>query len=444
LASKGYKVIGVDLDNEKTRLVNSGKAPFFEPLLEELMRRYGGNLVATTDYNTAIGESSTTFIVVNTPSEPDGSFSSRYLQSASSKIGEGLRYKSEYHSVVVTSTVLPGTTRNVVKTLIEENSKKKCGIDFGLCYNPEFIALGDVIRGLSHPDFVLIGEFDARSGDLTESIYDDLCENKPPVARMSIENAELTKIALNSYVTMKISFANALAELCERLPGGDIDEVTSALGLDRRIGAAYLRGGLAFGGPCFPRDNKAFGFTARQLGCEAKLSEATDATNLHQTSRWVLLIDSKVSRHSKIAILGVTYKPNTEVVEASPALELAGGLLRLGHQVNLYDPAGLATAKSVLGVGPFYHQSLRDCLLNADACILATPWEHFASLTPSDFVGTMKNPMIFDCWRILDNSRFQKHGQITYVRLGHNDTDPASDLARVEVLELGATSPAPS
>lgn len=413
-------------------------------MLEELIQQSAGNLVATGDYGTAIQESFTTFIVVNTPSEPDGSFSSRYLQSASSKIGETLRHKSEYHNVVVTSTVLPGTTRNVVKTMIEENSKKKCGKDFGLSYNPEFIALGDVIRGLSHPDFVLIGEYDARSGDTTESIYERMCDNKPPVARMSIENAELTKIALNSYVTMKISFANALAELCERLPSGDIDKITSALGLDRRIGAAYLKGGLAFGGPCFPRDNKAFAFAARQLGCEAKLSEATDVTNLHQTSRWVLLIDSKVPRHSKIAILGVTYKPNTEVVEASPALELAGRLIRLGHQINLYDPAGLATAKNVLGVGPLYHESLRDCLQDADACVLATPWEHFASLSPSDFVTTMKNPLVFDCWRILDNSRFEQHRQITCVRLGHNDTDPASDPARVKVLELRATSPAPS
>jgi UDPglucose 6-dehydrogenase len=345
---------------------------------------------------------------------------------------------------VVTSTVLPGTTRNVVRPAIEEYSKKKCGEDFGLSYNPEFIALGDVITGLSHPDFVLIGEYDSRSGDVTESIYEKMCDNNPPIARMSIENAELTKIALNSYVTMKISFANALAELCERIPGGNVDKVTSALGLDRRIGAAYLKGGLAFGGPCFPRDNKAFAFVARQIGCEAKLSEATDATNLHQTNRWVILIDSMVPKNSKIAILGVTYKPNTEVVEASPALELAGRLQQLGHQVNLYDPAGLATAKSVLGLGPFYHQSLRDCLQGTDACILATPWEHFASLTPSDFLGTMKNPVVFDCWRILDNSRFEKHGQITYLRLGHNDMESTSDITKIQVLELRATSPAPS
>ncbi len=335
---------------------------------------------------------------------------------------------------MVTSTVLPGTTRNVVKSTIERNSKKTCGKDFGLSYNPEFIALGDVIRGLSQPDFVLIGEFDKRSGSHTESIYEKMCENKPPVARMSIENAELTKIALNSYVTMKISFANALSELCERLPGGDVDTISSALGLDRRIGAPYLRGGLAFGGPCFPRDNKAFAFAARQLGCDAKLSEATDAVNTHQTSRWVVLIDSRVPKHAKIAILGVTYKPNTEVVEASPALELVGHLLQLGHKVSLYDPAGLKNARSILGDGPLYHQSLEACLEEADAVVLATPWKQFASLAPADFAGTMRNPIVFDCWRILDYSKFAKHDQITYVRLGHNDVKPESGLTQVEVL----------
>jgi UDPglucose 6-dehydrogenase len=436
--------VGVDVDSQKVSLVNSGKAPFFEPMLDELIRKAGNNLVATGDYGKAVRESSITFIVVNTPSEPDGSFSSHYLKAASSKLGESLRRKGQYHNIVVTSTVLPGTTRNVVRPAIEEYSKKKCGEDFGLSYNPEFIALGDVITGLSHPDFVLIGEYDPRSGDATESIYEKMCDNNPPIARMSIENAELTKIALNSYVTMKISFANALAELCERIPGGNVDKVTSALGLDRRIGAAYLKGGLAFGGPCFPRDNKAFVFAARELGCEAKLSEATDATNLHQITRWVSFVDLRVPKHSTIAVLGITYKPNTEVVEASPALELVRNLMQLGYQVSLYDPAGLATAKSVLGEGPRYHQSLRDCLRGADACIMATPWDQFASLTPMDFLQTMRNPMIIDCWRILDNSKFENHNQITYVRLGHNETDSTSKIAPSEVVTLGITSPAPS
>ena len=153
------------------------------------------------------------------------------------------------------------------------------GDSLGLCYSPEFIALGNVIRDMLEPDMVLIGESDARAGDVLEALYRGVCENDPPFRRMSLVNAELTKIAVNTYVTMKISYANTLADICERLPGADVESVTDALGLDTRIGGKYLRGAIAYGGPCFPRDNKAFAVLARELGTEAPLAEATDSIN---------------------------------------------------------------------------------------------------------------------------------------------------------------------
>src|SRR5205823_399946 len=153
----------------------------------------------------------------------------------------------------LTSTVLPGSTRYGLLPVLEGASGKRCGRDFGLCYSPEFIALGTVIKDFLRPDFLLIGESDSAAGDQLQDLYRDVCETQPPVARMSWVNAELTKIAVNTYVTMKITFANSLAMLCQRLPGGDIDAVTSALGLDSRIGPRYLKAGLGYGGPCFPR-----------------------------------------------------------------------------------------------------------------------------------------------------------------------------------------------
>ena len=240
---------------------------------------------------------------------------------------------------------MPGSCETELVPALERASGRRVGDSLGLCYSPEFIALGNVIRDMLEPDMVLIGESDGRAGDMLERLYAGVCENDPPFRRMSLVNAELTKIAVNTYVTMKISFANTLADLCERLPGADVDAVTDALGLDTRIGGKYLRGAIAFGGPCFPRDNKAFAELARELGTEAPLAEATDSVNEAQTQRLVRIVRSHVEDGESVGILGLAYKPDTGVVEESPGVALAAGLAEAGgHEINVYDPAATARA----------------------------------------------------------------------------------------------------
>lgn len=236
LAAKGFPVIGVDVDARKVDALNRAQAPVFEPGLPELLQVAKTRLKATQDIPTAVLNSEVTFVVVPTPSEPDGSFSLRYVLQACEGIADALRKKSLWHLVVITSTISPGSMDNSIRPLLEEHSGKRSGIDFGLCYNPEFIALGSVIRDFLNPDFVLIGESDERSGQVLEGIYRQVCENNPPVVRMNFINAELTKLAVNTFVTTKISFANMLARICEKLLGADVDVVTKALGLDSRIG----------------------------------------------------------------------------------------------------------------------------------------------------------------------------------------------------------------
>src|SRR5262249_44043123 len=198
--------------------------------------------------------------------------------AAFGRIGAALAAKSGYHLVVLVSTVLPGSTRRLA-SLLERASGKTCGADFGVCYSPQFIALGSVIRDFLHPEFTLIGEFDDRSGQMLQAAFTDVLPDRPPSRRMSLENAELAKIALNTYVTMKITFANQLAAVSDRLPQGDVDTVTATIGLDVRIGPKYLKGGLGYGGPCFPRDNLAFGAMARELGANPDLWETIDRIN---------------------------------------------------------------------------------------------------------------------------------------------------------------------
>jgi len=421
-AAKGYRVIGVDTNPIMIQAVNQGRSPIYEPGLAELMKGLPERLSATDDYKYALENSEITFIVVPTPSEKDGSFSTKYVELALRNIATNLKHKHDFHVVVVTSTVLPGVTENVVKPQLERISGKRCGVDFGLCYNPEFIALGSVIRDFVNPDVVLIGESDQRSGELLSEIYQVVCDNHPPIVRSTIYNAELAKISLNAFVTMKISFANTIAEICERIPGGDADIVSKVLGFDPRIGRKYLTGGISYGGPCFPRDNKAFSSFARKIGCRARLSEATDKINKEQINRIIYLLKQKLGevKGKKVSILGLTYKPNTDIIEESASLEIAKALVRDGAIVAVYDPAGMENARGALGEGVKYASSVGQCLEGAEFAILAVPWDEFKNLKPEDFIRTMKSPRLLDCWRVFGRSEFGK--KLEYFAIGLSPT----------------------
>lgn len=422
-ASKGYQVIGVDVNPNTIAAVNEGRSPIYEPGLEELITKCQEHLSATNDYKYAVENSEVTFIIVPTLSENDGGFSTRYVEVAAQNIAAPLKDKKTFHVVVVTSTVLPGVTESMIKPLLEDVSGKKCGVDFGLCYNPEFIALGSVIRDFMNPDMVLIGKSDSRSGDILAEIYGTTCDNHPYIAKMSINNAELAKIALNAYITMKISFANTLAEICERIPSGDVDAVTRALGADSRIGTKYLTGAVSYGGPCLPRDNKAFVSFVQKLGCKARLSQATDEVNDDQADRIVQMVKQEIGelKDADIAILGVTYKPNTDVIEVSASIDITRALLRQGAKVRVYDPAGMENAKKLLGNSAIYVNSIDECLEDTTICIMTTPWPEFRKLKPEDFIRNMKRPALIDCWRIYDRAEFT--AKLNYQAVGLNNQE---------------------
>ena len=420
LASKGFRVIGVDVDNNRLELINQGIPPVFEPGLKELMRSCRGKLSATEDYEEAVKDSEVTFILVPTPSDGQGAFSLRYVIPACERIGDVLRKKSTFHLVVLTSTVLPGATGNEIRPVLEQRSSKRCGEGFGLCYSPEFVALGSVVKDLLHPDFVLIGESDARSGDMLASLYGNLCENSPLIARMNFVNAEVTKLSVNTFVTTKITFANMLARICERLPGANVDVVTSALGLDSRIGKKYMKGALGYGGPCFPRDNLALAFLGRLVGSGATLAEATDAANRQEAQRLAGLVKSKLPIDGVVGILGLAYKPDTDVVEESQGLLLAQLLLAEGISVSVYDPAGMKNAQKMLGASVVFAGSAEDCLRAADVVVIATPWEEFKRIPPRSLSRQSSRRVLVDCWRLLDPEAFGV--VVEYVALGVGPT----------------------
>ena len=415
-ASRGYSVIGVDLDPEVVCRVNAGVAPVVEPGLDELLQAGHEQVSATQDTRQAVLDTDLTFIVVPTPSEPDGRFSTQYVLEAAEPIGDALREKSGYHLVVLTSTVLPGATGGELKPLLEARSGKQCGVDFGLCYNPEFIALGNVIHGMLNPDFVLLGESDPRAGAILASFYKILCENDPPIARMNFVNAELAKISVNSYVTMKISFANNLAEICERLPDADVEVVASAIGLDSRIGRKYIKGALGYGGPCFPRDNVAFVFMARQAGASPTMAEATDTVNRRQVERLVDTVTTHLPEGGRVGVLGLSYKPDTNVVEESQGLQLAQALANMDIPTTVYDPLAMDNARAVLREKVTCASSLEACIQQADVVVLATPWTQFQAIQPELLARNPYRRVLIDCWRLLDPETFGD--MVKYVALG--------------------------
>ncbi len=420
-ASKGFPTIGVDVDPDKIQAIEEGVAPIYEPGLQDVLRTGRERLTATADYQEAVRSSEVTFIIVPTPSEDHRGFSLRYVSAAAERLGDAIREKPAYHLVVLTSTVMPGATENEVKPLLEARSGKSCGRDFGLCYSPEFIALGTVVRDFLNPDFVLIGESDPRSGELLERLYRSVCDNNPPMARMNFVNAELTKLAVNTYLTTKITFANTLARICERLPGADADVVTSALGLDSRIGRKYLKGAIGYGGPCFPRDNMALATLARSLGVLPVLAEAADRFNRQQV-RWLAgLVKSRMPERGCVGILGLAYKPNSDVVEESQGLLLAQALAGDGVSVVAYDPVATENARRVLKNSVLFAASAEECVGQADVVVITTPWEKFKQLTPLALGRRHPPRVLIDCWRLFEGTQFQ--AGVAYLPLGVGDVD---------------------
>lgn len=418
IASKGISVVGVDKDSNCITAFNKRQAPVFEPGLDKMVKKYGKRILATTDYQKAVSDSDITFIVVPTPSKANGDFSLQYVKQAVHKIGKALSKKASYHIVVITSTVLPESLDLYIKPILENQSGKRCGIDFGLCYNPEFIALGTVIRNFLNPDFILIGESDKKAGKMLEDFYSKVCENTPPAARMNFVNAELTKIAVNSFITSKITFANMLAELAGRLPGGDVDVVTQALGLDSRIGKYYLKGGLGYGGPCFPRDNAALNSVARKLKVKAEIPSATDRFNSNIVSYLFDLICSKIKPGMTAGILGLSYKPLTKVIEESQAVSLAERLIRKGIKVILYDPLALDNVKRLFAGKAIYAKTAKDVIRFSNLIVVANPDPEFTKLRRSDFLNLNRHLTVIDCWRILRNCNLSKAAHIEYIPFG--------------------------
>ncbi len=413
-ASKGHEIIGVDINSDFVDKVNKGQAPVKEKDLDKYISENSSKIEATQDFEYAITNTDITFIIVPTPTDKSGGFSVEYVEKACEDIGKALSKKDSYHLVILTSTVLPTDSEEKIIPILEKFSGKKCGVDFGYCYSPEFIAIGTVLRDLLNPDFFLVGEFDQKSGDLLEKFYSTVSDNGSSCRRMNIASAELTKISVNSFLTMKITYANMLAEIAENIPGVDVDDVTGAIGSDIRIGKHYLKGGLGFGGPCFPRDNRAFAYMAENRGIKVPYAAKTDEYNKHIIQRSVELVKNSAEKDLKIGILGMSYKTGTSFSEESQSLLIAKQLSSDGYTVNVFEPFGNDHAEYLLGDLVNYSESIEDCLNNSDLLFVAALDSSY-----SDLPELLKNSnikILIDPWRQF--TELQNEENIKYIPFG--------------------------
>jgi UDPglucose 6-dehydrogenase len=420
LAEKGFRTIGVDLEEEVVKSVNAGKAPWFEPGLDELLEKHGGKrFSATTDHSEAIEKSDATFVLVATPSNPDGSFSNRFVDSALKSLAEALGNSLKaHHLFIISCTVMPGSTDSSFIPALEKYSGRKLHEGFEVCYVPDFVALGNVVKGFLNPDLVVIGETSPPAGEAVEAIYRQLCENKPAISRMSIINAELAKVCLNAYITVKISFANSIANLCETIPGADVDAITRAIGPDRRISPHYFQGGLSFGGTCFPRDVRAYLSLSEKYQAQADILRAVDHVNKYQDRRLVEVVLDEIEslQNPTVGILGLAFTPHTAVITESPAVKLVEELVRRDLRVVANDPLALENAKARFGSAVQYSQTPEACLAQAGLCVvtLRTP----ALKKAVENYNADRPITVVDCWRVLDPCKLGT--QIKYVPLGRS------------------------
>jgi UDPglucose 6-dehydrogenase len=408
LAAKGNDVVGADLNPEFVERISNGLAPVDETGLGDLLAQASRRIRATTNVEEAAADADIVFIVVPTPSLADATFDTSFVVAAVRSIGQAFAARAAGTSlvVVVTSTVMPGATDGPIREALEESAGTTVGVRLGLCYSPEFIAIGSVIADMRKPDFILIGESSLWAGEKVALVLQAMTDNHAPVRRMSLVDAEVTKIAVNTFVTTKISYANMLGEICARLPGADAAVVARTVGLDSRIGAKYLQPAAKYGGPCFPRDNAALSALARSLGTSAGIAEATDAINERQVSE----LGEQVLRAAagrRIAILGLSYKVGTGLAEQSFGVDLAKYLHERGGAPVVYDPKAMPHAMQLLGECATPAARLEDAVAGVSVVVVATPWEAFQGLPQAIGSGIGSGDgatavQVFDCWRMFD------------------------------------------
>ncbi len=413
-ANREFNVVGTSLNRDEVEMINKGITPFYEKDLGDLLEKAvkSNNIQASTDNEETVLNSDITFISVGTPMLDDKSIDLSYIQNCSIEIGKALAKKESYHLIVDRSTIVPGTTRNLIGNSIEQESGKKMGADFGLCMQPEFLREGNSVYDTFHPNRIIIGELDQRSGEFLENFWREFyAPEEIPILRMNLESAEMVKYTTNCLLATKVSYANEIANICRLNEKVDVIDVMKGVGLDDRITGKYLNSGPGFGGSCFTKDVNALISYAISHSYTPQILTNVLKVNYDQAIYVVDIAQELLGslENKRVSLLGLSFKPNTDDMREAPSIRIIEELLkRKVAEIIGYDPKALESAERALGNKITYAKSVDEALKDSDCAILVTEWSDFKNLTPEDFKNTMKSPNLVDARRIFDFELFSK------------------------------------
>lgn len=407
LADFGHEVVCIDKDPAKIAALHAGRMPIYEPGLDALVAENvrQKRLTFSTDLKPAVADAQAVFIAVGTPSRRgDGFADLSYVYAAAKEIAEALTG----YTVVVTKSTVPVGTGDEVERILRE---ARPDIDVGVASNPEFLREGAAIGDFKRPDRIVIGAEDARTAAVMQEVYRPLYLNQAPILLTGRRTAELTKYAANAFLATKITFINEIADLCEQV-GANVQEVARGIGLDNRIGAKFLHAGPGYGGSCFPKDTLALVKTAQDYGTPVRIVETVVAVNdsrKRAMARKVMVACGGSVRGKRVALLGLTFKPNTDDMRDAPSLSIIAGLQDAGARVVAYDPEGMEQARPLLD-GVEYAADAYACAEAADALVIVTEWNAFRALDLARLRSLMKAPVLIDLRNVYSPAEAEKHG----------------------------------
>jgi len=415
-ADFGHKVTCIDVDHEKIARLQAGVMPIYEPGLQELVAKNvrEKRLSFTTSLKEGMEKADAVFIAVGTPSRRgDGHADLTYVYQAAEEIAREIKD----YVVVVTKSTVPVGTGDAVEEIIRKN---RPDAQFAVVSNPEFLREGAAINDFKRPDRIVIGTTDLQARDVMSEVYRPLYLNQSPIMFTDRRTSELIKYAANAFLAMKITFINEMADLCEAV-GGNVQDVARGIGLDNRIGSKFLHAGPGYGGSCFPKDTKALARTAQEADAPVRLIETTIAVNDQRKKAMAQRIIKACGgsvKNKTIAILGLTFKPNTDDMRDAPALDIIPALQQAGANIRAHDPEGMEHAKTMLDHVQFCDDAYQ-AAQEADAISIVTEWDAYRALDLAHLKEVMKTPILVDLRNIYRSSEMARHG-FTYIGIGRS------------------------
>ena len=401
LASKNYNVVGIDIDNQKCSDIRNGVLPLFEPGLENTLRVGLKKKLTISNNFSLIKNCDMIFVTVGTPQKSNGAIELSMIKKATTTIGQIIKKSKKNPIIFIKSTVVPGTAQNVILPILEKKSGKKANRGFGIISNPEFLQESNAIRDTKYPHVIILGGKQTKYMKKAKMFFSKMHPNVPIVIT-NFQTAEMIKYANNSFLATKISFINQLSNICQNIPGTNIDDIAKIIGLDSRIGKLFLNAGPGYGGACLPKDISALIKFSDKIGVKPILFNAVEKTNHEQMNNIISLMKKILGdiTAKRITILGTAFKPNTDDVRDSKSIELIKKLLKNKANITIHDPKAIESTKKIFGEKIIYAKSIADALNKSQCGVIMTHWKQYDTLN-NNSIKHMSKKIIIDCRRIL-------------------------------------------